>query len=440
MASVIISLGFIVSCKNERTNKTELVNSSAPPITHQPPSLPHLQAAGYRLHGHGPSVRVVHASLGVHLVRERVAQCNCREQHLKADEEVLVARRYRSRGRGLVHADNRRYDLGLLKHGQAHALPEGQEDHRLDREELEHGFERREQVARGKVEEVEPVQGQRDADVVDDGRVDVATVRAPVAVVVVAERLQEDDDEGHERLHQAELQRRLFAEAQKADRVRLAGQAAGARHARGADGLAADLGHDVALAAQVLVAEGQEVVDDERLVAVAHREEVHVYALRVEEEQRDPRVGGVDGHDEQDAHDPALFLGIRVPAQVLVDLKYSGCGLERSFPAGLTGTHLLAGQEESHPHKGSCDALRSLRLQEDAVAHVSERAQGQVDATGRCMVLQRGVRGVSRRLKGRHWIAFVVVVGAAINAVSIVRVLGGVVQGMMAIVGVPPRS
>ena len=65
-------------------------------------------------------------------------------------------------------------------------------------------------------------------------------------------------------LHQTDsyLQSGLFAEPEETDVVGLAHEAAGAVHAARLDGLAPDLGHDVALATQVLVAERQEVVDD----------------------------------------------------------------------------------------------------------------------------------------------------------------------------------
>jgi len=158
----------------------------------------------------------------------------------------------------------------------------------------------------------------------------------------MAKCLQKDDDEGHQRLDQAELQSGLLAEAQEANRVGLALQTAGAIQARCLDGLAANLRHNIALATQVLIAQRQEVVDDKgwmemglaisrwakiiqnqisrTFVAVAHRKEVDVNVIRVEEKQTDPGVGGIDGHNEQNAHDPALLLWIRVPAQVLVDL------------------------------------------------------------------------------------------------------------------------
>ena len=75
--------------------------------------------------------------------------------------------------------------------------------------------------------------------------------------------LQPDDDEGHDGLDHAELEGGLLAEAEEPDVVRPPGEAAGAVEAGGLDLLAPDLGHDVALAAEVLVAERQEVVDHE---------------------------------------------------------------------------------------------------------------------------------------------------------------------------------
>lgn len=57
-------------------------------------------------------------------------------------------------------------------------MPEGEEDDRLDHEELEHRVVRNEQLARGEVEEEERVQRQADGDVVDDGDVQVAARHA----------------------------------------------------------------------------------------------------------------------------------------------------------------------------------------------------------------------------------------------------------------------
>lgn len=139
-------------------------------------------------------------------------------------------------------------------------LPEGQENHRLHRAELQHRIVRCQQITRRKVEQIQAVQGQRHRNIVHRCDVDVAVVVAPVAVVVVAQILQNDDDERHQRLDQAELQRRLLAEAQKTDGVGLAAQTASAVHARRLDRLPSDLRHDVALAAQILVAQRQKVV------------------------------------------------------------------------------------------------------------------------------------------------------------------------------------
>lgn len=156
----------------------------------------------------------------------------------------------------------RRDEIGVLKDGQNDALPEGEKDDRLDGEELPDGIVGREEVSRGVVEEDQSVEGQADADVVDHDDVEVARVGAPVAVAVLAEGLQNERGKGHDRLDGAELQRRLLAEAQKANRVGAPAQAAGAVGPAGANWLPPNLRHDVPLAAQVLIAEAEEVVDD----------------------------------------------------------------------------------------------------------------------------------------------------------------------------------
>lgn len=58
------------------------------------------------------------------------------------------------------------------------ALPEGQEDDRLDGEELEHRLVRPQQVTGGEEEEEESVEGQAHGEVVDDGDVQVSSVDA----------------------------------------------------------------------------------------------------------------------------------------------------------------------------------------------------------------------------------------------------------------------
>ena len=54
-------------------------------------------------------------------------------------------------------------------------LPEGQKDDRFDSEELEHGFERPQQVTRSKEEEEESVERQADREVIDNSYVKVAS-------------------------------------------------------------------------------------------------------------------------------------------------------------------------------------------------------------------------------------------------------------------------
>ena len=62
-------------------------------------------------------------------------------------------------------------------------LPEGQEDNGFDGAELQHGIEGRQQVAGGEVEQIQPVQCQRDRDVVDDGDVNVASISTALWMV-----------------------------------------------------------------------------------------------------------------------------------------------------------------------------------------------------------------------------------------------------------------
>jgi hypothetical protein len=75
--------------------------------------------------------------------------------------------------------------------------------------------------------------------------------------------LQPDDDEGHDGFDDAELHGGLLAEAQEADVVRPAREAARPVEPARLDRLAPKLNHDHALSAQVLEAQGQETVDDE---------------------------------------------------------------------------------------------------------------------------------------------------------------------------------
>lgn len=226
-----------------------------------------------------------------------------------------------------------------------HTLPEGQKNNALDGAEFQDRLEGREQIPSSRVEEKQSIECQRHANIVNARYIEVSTVNRPVSISVVSHRLQYDDDKGHDGLDQAELQGRLLTESQKSYRVGLTRQAIGAVQATRPYGLAPDLGHDVALAAQVLVAERQKVVNDESLVAVAYREEVDIVALVVEKEQRYPGVGRVNRYYEQYSDDPTLLRGIGVPPEVLVDL--------------------LAADEESGGHEHPGDVLGGLSLQED---------------------------------------------------------------------------
>lgn len=57
-------------------------------------------------------------------------------------------------------------------------LPEGEEDNRLDGEELQDWLKRAQKLHGGKVEEKKGIEGQADGEVVNDGDVEVATVDA----------------------------------------------------------------------------------------------------------------------------------------------------------------------------------------------------------------------------------------------------------------------
>lgn len=70
-------------------------------------------------------------------------------------------------------------------------LPEGEEDDRLDHQELEHGAVRAEQLPGGEVKEEEGIERQADRDVVDDGHVQVTAGNT-----VEREEVRENDIRG----------------------------------------------------------------------------------------------------------------------------------------------------------------------------------------------------------------------------------------------------
>ena len=158
--------------------------------------------------------------------------------------------------------------------------------------------------------------------------------------------LEDDDDERHQTLDDAELKSALLAEPQESNVVRLS-SAQGSCNVIGQfssyslligqhctlvscdwsvltcgpvslDRLAPDLRHDVALAPQVLIAETQEVVDHERLVTVPDRVEVDVEIVVTEEEETDPGLESVDGDDEEDPDNPSLFSRVGVVPEILI--------------------------------------------------------------------------------------------------------------------------
>lgn len=69
-------------------------------------------------------------------------------------------------------------------------------------------------------------------------------------------------------------------------------------------------------------------------VAVAHGVKVHVVLVVGEEEQAEPGVEGVDGHDEEDPDDVALLPRGAVEAQVHVDLGGKQKHERRMFTGG----------------------------------------------------------------------------------------------------------
>lgn len=55
-------------------------------------------------------------------------------------------------------------------------------------------------------------------------------------------------------------------------------------------------------------------------ITVPNGVKVHVVLVVADEEQAEPRIEGVDWHDEQDTDDVALLIGDGVGSKVCVDL------------------------------------------------------------------------------------------------------------------------
>ena len=130
--------------------------------------------------------------------------------------------------------------------------------------------------------------------------------------------MQHNNDKCHDALGDAELECSLLAESQEADVVGLAST----QRASGPitlDGLPPDLGHDVTLSPEILVAETQEVVDDERLVTVTDRIEVDVEVVMAEEQQANPGLESVNRDNEENPDNPSLLRGICVEPERMVN-------------------------------------------------------------------------------------------------------------------------
>lgn len=85
-------------------------------------------------------------------------------------------------------------------------------------------------------------------------------------------------------------------------------------------------------------------------ITVSYGKKVYVNALGVEEDQADPRVGRVNRHNEQDADDPSLLLGVCVPSEVVIDLSAGvECEKESSHEKSCQ-SYLLTSDEEGNPH------------------------------------------------------------------------------------------
>ena len=55
-------------------------------------------------------------------------------------------------------------------------------------------------------------------------------------------------------------------------------------------------------------------------ITIAHSVEVHIEIIAVEEQEGQPGVEGVYGHEQENTHYPTLLRGMTVAPQVLVHL------------------------------------------------------------------------------------------------------------------------
>ena len=281
-------------------------------VCHYVPGVHRLpQGAGDALHGHVPP-GVVPAGTRTrrHVVGDGEGKLHQDggKEHFNTDQEVLVSRGHCScLGVNTSIIREKRLDKSnLLQNSKDNSLPKGQKDHRFDTDKLQCWVIRSQHLLCSPVEQEQGVQGDGDAEVIDDGDGKVSRT-VPVSVLIQTVRLEDDHDEGHDRLDEAELKCSLLAEPQSPDVVTVARQAARAVEVAGFDWSAPDLKQDVALAPEILVTETQEIVDNKGLVAVSHCVKVDVVVVVAEEKQGEPRGEGVYGDDEEDSDNPPLL-------------------------------------------------------------------------------------------------------------------------------------
>mmetsp|Transcript_2363 Transcript_2363/g.7134 ORF Transcript_2363/g.7134 Transcript_2363/m.7134 type:complete len:450 (+) Transcript_2363:301-1650(+) len=228
-------------------------------------------------------------------------------QHLQANEQILQV--------GTV--------LCLLYHvcphqnGNQNALPEGEEDNRLDQQELKHGIEGRQQRVCSLVEHKQRKQCHAVRDVVHYRDVQVPVLRAPVARSVVPGGKQDHGSNAEDWHQQHKLQRSLLALLHKVPVHHLGRQAAGAGHPGRLQNKAVHLDLHFPRTAHITQAQIQKRIDHECLVDDANCVEVD---RLMRQHQRQKRADSVDRNHEYDAHNVALKHRRAVMLQVVHNL------------------------------------------------------------------------------------------------------------------------
>ena len=203
------------------------------------------QGARDALHGHvSAGVRPARPRARRHVVGDWEGELHQdgSKEHLDTDQEVLVSGGHCSSLGvntsviGLKGLDK----SNLLHHSKDNLLPKGQKDDRFNTDELQGWVIGAQHFLGSPVEQEQGVQGDGDAQVVDhgDGKVSGAV---PVTVLIQTVRLEDDHDQRHDWLDEAELESSLLAEPQGPDVVAVARQAARAVKVTGLDGPPPDL-------------------------------------------------------------------------------------------------------------------------------------------------------------------------------------------------------